>query len=262
MSNGDAVFLTVAVIVVLSVLGLLIWIVNEVLKGCLRILKRLEPAWRAAAKRVQERLAEGVREPPFALSRSSPPLMPSGAETSYCPVPPVEPRKMKPKFLVLSASALLVCASAYATYPGAKDEWKDFRPVQPGNWVDWVPPASVKTVEGFARVVDGDTVVVNGTRVRLKGVDAPELSHPSGIEAKLALQGIIGPSLTCQLTGERTHDREVGWCYNIFGSDIGAAIILAGKALACPHYDRRYVALEQPDAIARLPRASYCRARG
>ena len=78
----------------------------------------------------------------------------------------------------------------------------------------------------------------------------------------LALQGIIGPSLTCQLTGERTHDREVGWCYNNFGSDIGAAIILAGKALACPHYDRRYVALEQTDAIARLPRASYCRARG
>jgi endonuclease YncB( thermonuclease family) len=159
---------------------------------------------------------------------------------------------MKHKFLVLWASALLVCVSAYATYPGAKDEWKDFRP----------PPASFKTVEGFAQVVDGDTVVVNGTRVRLKGVDAPELSHPSGIEAKLALQGIIGPSLTCQLTGERTHDREVGWCYNNFGSDIGAAIILAGKALACPHYDRRYVALEQPDAIARLPRASYCRARG
>jgi hypothetical protein len=81
MSNGDAVFLTVAVIVVLCVLGLLIWIVNEVLKGCLRISKRLEPAWRAAAKRVQERLAEGVRERPFALSRSSPLLMPSSAET-------------------------------------------------------------------------------------------------------------------------------------------------------------------------------------
>jgi hypothetical protein len=60
---------------------------------------------------------------------------------------------------------------------------------------------------------------------------------------------------------ERTHGREVGWCYNSAGSDIGAAIVLAGKALACPHFDRRYVALEQPEAIARLSRAPYCRVR-
>src|SRR5262249_40081213 len=174
-----------------------------------------------------------------------------GTETFYCPIPPVEHRKMKHKFLVLWASALVVCGSAYATYPGTKSK---------ENWLDAYPTVSV---QGSARVVDGDTVVVNRTRVRLKGVDAPELSHPSGIEAKLALQEIIGSSsLACAFTGERTHGREVGWCYDNFGRDIGAELILAGKALACPHYDRRYVVLEQPDAIARLPRASYCRARG
>ena len=41
---------------------LLVLLVNEFLKGCLRILKWLEPAWSAAAKNVQERLAEGARE--------------------------------------------------------------------------------------------------------------------------------------------------------------------------------------------------------
>ena len=34
--------------------------------------------------------------------------------------------------------------------------------------------------------IDGDTVVVNGTHIRLKGVDAPELSS----------------ELNCRLTGE------------------------------------------------------------
>jgi hypothetical protein len=56
----DAAVLVAVIVAVLSVLGLLIWIVNAVLKGCLRILKRLERNWRAAAKRVQERLAEGA----------------------------------------------------------------------------------------------------------------------------------------------------------------------------------------------------------
>jgi hypothetical protein len=66
MSIEDAAIVLLSVlgllVIVLSALSLLIWIVNAVLKGCLRILKRLEPAWRAAASYVQERLAEGPRD--------------------------------------------------------------------------------------------------------------------------------------------------------------------------------------------------------
>ena len=35
-------------------------------------------------------------------------------------------------------------------------------------------PASAESVTGIARVIDGDTLEVAGTRVRLYGVDAPE----------------------------------------------------------------------------------------
>jgi endonuclease YncB( thermonuclease family) len=35
--------------------------------------------------------------------------------------------------------------------------------------------AAAATISGPARVIDGDTVVVAGTTVRLKGVDAAEL---------------------------------------------------------------------------------------
>jgi hypothetical protein len=62
MPNGDEAAYVAMVVSVLSVLGMLIWLVDAVLKGCLRILKRSERAWRVAAKRIQERLAEGARE--------------------------------------------------------------------------------------------------------------------------------------------------------------------------------------------------------
>jgi endonuclease YncB( thermonuclease family) len=119
-------------------------------------------------------------------------------------------------------------------------------------------PTPLTTFQGAARVIDGDTVVVGGIHIRLKGVDAPELSNPDGIEAKLKMQEIAGTWLTCRVTGEKTYNREVGWCDNASGQDIGAEIILAGRALACPHYDRRYVRLEQPEAVGRLHRAPYC----
>jgi micrococcal nuclease len=119
--------------------------------------------------------------------------------------------------------------------------------------------AAAWTVEGRAAVTDGDTVVVDGVKVRLKGVDAPEQSASYGPDATKGMRAIVGDWLKCELTGEKTHNREVGYCINAAGQDIGEAIIKKGLALACPFYSRRYIPFEQPEAIARLPRASYCR---
>jgi endonuclease YncB( thermonuclease family) len=51
---------------------------------------------------------------------------------------------------------------------------------------------------------------------------------------------ISGSELTCQLTGENTHKREVGYCFTSDGVDINRAIIEQGVALACPRFERRY----------------------
>ena len=40
------------------------------------------------------------------------------------------------------------------------------------------------TLQGPAYVVDGDTVVIQKTQIRLFGVDAPEMDHPHGKNAK------------------------------------------------------------------------------
>jgi endonuclease YncB( thermonuclease family) len=115
-----------------------------------------------------------------------------------------------------------------------------------------------KSVEGPAYVKDGDTVVVAGITVRLKGVDAPEPADKYGREATVGMQAIVGNWLRCGLTGEKTHDREVGYCTNAVDQDIGEAIIKKGLALACECFSDRYVRFEQPDALAHLQRAPYC----
>ncbi|SLN29520.1 thermonuclease family protein [Ruegeria meonggei] len=113
---------------------------------------------------------------------------------------------------------------------------------------------------GGTYVRDADTIVVDGTPVRLNGVDAPELGTRSGRNAKRWMVNYLrGKTVTCDLNGERTYDRWVGVCY-ADGQDVGAAVIAAGHALDCPRYSGgRYRKLETAAAKSRLKRAGYCR---
>jgi len=109
-------------------------------------------------------------------------------------------------------------------------------------------------------VRDADTIVVDGTPVRLNGVDAPELASRAGRDAKRWVVNFLrNRSVKCKLNGDRTYDRWVGTCY-ADGQDIGAAVIAAGHALDCRRFSGgRYRHLETPAAKSRLRRATYCR---
>ncbi len=113
---------------------------------------------------------------------------------------------------------------------------------------------------GGLQVRDADTIVVDGTPVRLNGVDAPELGTRSGQDAKRWMVNFLrGKNIECELNGERSYDRWVGVCF-ADGEDIGAAVIAAGHALDCARYSGgRYRQLETPAAKSRLSRAGYCR---
>ena len=121
-------------------------------------------------------------------------------------------------------------------------------------------------ITGPARVVDGDTVSINDTftspspiHVRLKGVDAAEMNTELGRRSRQTMLAIVGRSnLTCYLTGEKTYKRDVGYCFTDAGVDINKEIISRGAALACPHYDPRYVPFETDAAVFYQQRASYC----
>ncbi|THH38663.1 thermonuclease family protein [Aliishimia ponticola] len=118
---------------------------------------------------------------------------------------------------------------------------------------------AVPAIAQSLHVRDADTIVVDGTPVRLNGVDAPELGTQSGQNAKRWMVNYLrGKSITCELNGDRTHDRWVGVCF-ADGQDIGAAVIAAGHALDCARFSGgRYARLETPAARSRLRRARYC----
>lgn len=132
----------------------------------------------------------------------------------------------------------------------------------------WTGPiAADERLAGRARVLDGDTIVVDGIHVRLKGVAAPEVGHfgkpgePGGEAAKAFMVELVeGATVVCELTKERTHGRRVGWCYRD-GVDVAEALIQAGLARDCARYSGgRYATVERPEA-AGLPMPRYCVSR-
>lgn len=114
---------------------------------------------------------------------------------------------------------------------------------------------------GEVRIIDGDTLEIAGSRIRLNGLAAPERDEQGGPEATDFMKRLTADAVVrCSLTGEKTHEREVGTCW-IGTVDVAAALIAAGLARDCPRFSGgRYFALE-PDAARKLPFPHYCQPR-
>ena len=102
-----------------------------------------------------------------------------------------------------------------------------------------------ETMAGAVRVVDGDTIEMAGRRIRLLGLDAPEsaqtcgepaLPVPCGARARDAMRRLVeaGP-VTCAATGRDRYGRDLATC-RAGAADLGAAMVLAGQAVAAGRY--------------------------
>jgi endonuclease YncB( thermonuclease family) len=82
------------------------------------------------------------------------------------------------------------------------------------------------------RVTDGDTIVlVDRTRVRLHGIDAPEQDQPYGSAATKALEGMISGSVYIVEVDEDRYGRVVGQLFHSKeGYDINASMVCVGYA--------------------------------
>ena len=115
-------------------------------------------------------------------------------------------------------------------------------------------------VSGPARVVDGDTLEVRGTRVRLYGIDAPETAQrcrsggrpwSCGREATRALAGRVGSrAVACESRDQDRYGRIVAVC-RVAGEDVNAWMVVEGWAFAYRQYSMRYVAEETAAKVAR-----------
>jgi endonuclease YncB( thermonuclease family) len=113
-----------------------------------------------------------------------------------------------------------------------------------------------RTIVGSAYVIDGDTIDVAGTRIRLYGIDAPESSqtcmsanksYRCGESATRALANLVqGREVRCDPTGMDRYRRMIARCY-ITGDNlsISAWMVREGLAVAYRQYSYTYM----PDEI-------------
>ena len=101
-------------------------------------------------------------------------------------------------------------------------------------------------------ITDGDTFRLAGERIRLHGIDAPEMSTPEGHLARSHLGSLIaGGSVVCDDTGQRSHDRVVAVCRGADGQDLAAQMVSDGWATDWPRYSMgRYAAHEAQARLA------------
>jgi endonuclease YncB( thermonuclease family) len=106
---------------------------------------------------------------------------------------------------------------------------------------------------GIVSVIDGDTIEMHGTRIRLHGIDAPEARQTChkagkdwrcGKDAAWALEGLVrGKTVACAQRDKDRYGRIVATC-RIGRQDIGAWMVEQGWALAFRRYSSEYVVHE------------------
>ena len=112
----------------------------------------------------------------------------------------------------------------------------------------------VESFAGQASVVDGDTIDIGGQRIRLEGIDAPEVAHvcqradgrdwPCGRVALKALKVLIGNNeVVCDSDGKDKYGRVLAICF-ADGRDLNASMVTAGLAWAFVRYSQTYAGEE------------------
>jgi endonuclease YncB( thermonuclease family) len=118
---------------------------------------------------------------------------------------------------------------------------------------------SVAAPNGTVRVIDADTIDVGGTRVRLYGIDAPEMGQPCsadgrtwdcGAWARDAVSNRFeGSYARCDAQDVDRYGRIVAQCL-VDGQDIGQMIVRSGLAWAFRRFSESYDLDEKAAALA------------
>ena len=117
----------------------------------------------------------------------------------------------------------------------------------------WHKPGAANAVHSVT-AIDGDTLRAGGERIRLFGIDAPELRQPcydlSGREwacgraAKARLASLIaGGDVACDSRGHDRYGRMLGICAAGNVPDVGEVLVQEGYAVDYSRYSNLYTAL-------------------
>lgn len=108
-------------------------------------------------------------------------------------------------------------------------------------------PRKVPSFDGPFVIADGETLVTNGQRLQLKGLDSPEIGQRCrgedgvvqlcGAQARFGLaQRMAQAGVLCQGSDRIDNDRILVTC-NVMGRDVGAEMVRSGLVLNAGGYE-------------------------
>ena len=100
------------------------------------------------------------------------------------------------------------------------------------------------------RVVDGDTIHLNGEKIRFSGIDTPELNqtcvkddviYPCGVTAKeILIQKIDNNIVKCISEGKDQYKRTLAECF-VNKESLSSYLVRSGYAFAYRRYSKKFV---------------------
>ena len=107
---------------------------------------------------------------------------------------------------------------------------------------------------GNLKIVDGDTIVLNGEKIRFSGIDTPELKQTCmkdeqkvfcGMFAKMLLIKKIGKETPkCISEGKDAYKRTLAECF-INGESLSVFLVRSGYAFAYRKYSKKFIKDEE-----------------
>ena len=127
----------------------------------------------------------------------------------------------------------------------------------------FISPANSEIIKGTAVVVDGDTLKIDNKKIRLHGIDAPEMkqlcqrtflsififsfnkNYKCGEISKKKLQGYTkNYNISCKVEGIDRYNRILGTCYKN-KININSRMVRLGYAVAYRKYSKKYLSAER-----------------
>jgi len=100
------------------------------------------------------------------------------------------------------------------------------------------------------RVIDGDTIHLNGEKIRFTGIDTPELKQtcikeevldPCGVTAKeILIDKIADNKVECISEGKDKYKRTLAECF-VNGESLSGYLVRSGYAFAYRKYSKKFI---------------------
>jgi endonuclease YncB( thermonuclease family) len=115
-----------------------------------------------------------------------------------------------------------------------------------GFFLNLFHPSQPDSFSGSAYVIDGDTLAFGDVRVRLFGIDTPEMDQSQGQASKAAMINLVrGQELEVRTVDTDNYGRLIAKVYLPNGDDLAKVMVEQGYARAYTYFSKAYVGAER-----------------